>query len=77
MYNMQSGILRKTFSVGACPPEAAGRLNTSTSSSSKKKSKERCITGVATDALNAVVIVSTLDGTVNVSVFLLVTLAGV
>lgn len=67
MYNMQSGILRKTFSVGACPPEAASRLRPSSTTTSKKKSHERCITGLAVDAVNSMVIVSTLDGTVNVS----------
>ncbi|KAH9843207.1 Utp21-domain-containing protein [Rhodofomes roseus] len=65
MYNMQSGILRKTFSVGACPPEAASRPSPSSTTTSKKKSQERCMTGLATDALNSVVIASTLDGTVN------------
>ncbi|KZT71306.1 Utp21-domain-containing protein [Daedalea quercina L-15889] len=64
MYNMQSGILRKIFSVGACPPEAASRLRPPPATS-KKKPQARCITGLATDALNSVVIASTLDGTVN------------
>ncbi|KAF8077591.1 Utp21 specific WD40 associated putative domain-containing protein [Lyophyllum atratum] len=58
MWNMQSGIQRKTFNVGPCPPEAAQR-------SQSTKKKERSITGLATDALNRTVIASTLDGTIN------------
>ncbi|KAG5352836.1 hypothetical protein C0989_000178 [Termitomyces sp. Mn162] len=58
MWNMQSGILRKTFDVGPCPSEAKQHL-------SGLKKKERCITGLATDALNRTVIASTLDGTIN------------
>jgi len=63
MWNMQSGIKRKSFDVGPCPPEVTNSLR----SSSKKKGGERCITGLASDALNRLVIASTLDGTVNVS----------
>ncbi|RDB22141.1 U3 small nucleolar RNA-associated protein 21 [Hypsizygus marmoreus] len=59
MWNMQSGIKRKSFSVGPCPPEAAHRFRSGT------KKKERCVTGLATDALNRTVIASTLDGTIN------------
>ncbi len=36
-----------------------------------KKGNERTITGIATDALNRTVIVSTLDGTINVRIFCL------
>ncbi|KAG6885879.1 hypothetical protein C0993_008398 [Termitomyces sp. T159_Od127] len=54
MWNMQSGIRRKSFDVGSCPPEAKHRLT-----------KARCITGLVTDALNRTVIASTLDGTIN------------
>ncbi|KAG6897135.1 hypothetical protein C0992_003915 [Termitomyces sp. T32_za158] len=54
MWNMQSGIRRKTFDVGSCPPEAKHRL-----------SKARCVTGLVTDALNRTVIASTFDGTIN------------
>ncbi|KAF5369178.1 hypothetical protein D9615_009977 [Tricholomella constricta] len=59
MWNMQSGIQRKSFNVGPCPPEVAQRFQSGT------KKKERCITGLATDALNRTVIASTLDGTIN------------
>ncbi|KAG6836788.1 hypothetical protein H0H93_003209 [Arthromyces matolae] len=44
--------------VGICPPEVQQRTFGA-------KKKQRCITGLATDALNRVVIASTLDGTVN------------
>ncbi|KAJ4487730.1 Utp21 specific WD40 associated putative domain-containing protein [Lentinula aciculospora] len=60
MWNMQSGIRRRTFSVGLCPPEVAGRFQTTA-----KGTKDRSITGLVTDSLNTVVIASTLDGTVN------------
>ncbi|KAK2466709.1 hypothetical protein APHAL10511_000967 [Amanita phalloides] len=60
MWNMQSGLRRKSYDVGPCPPDAA---NGAFSSGSKRR--ERCITGLATDALNRILIVSTLDGTVN------------
>ncbi|KZT09652.1 Utp21-domain-containing protein [Laetiporus sulphureus 93-53] len=63
MYNMQSGILRKTYSVGPCPPEVTSKFRPT--GSTKKKLEERCITGLATDALNGSVVASTLDGTVN------------
>lgn len=61
MWNMQSGIRRRTFRVGPCPPEVAGRFQTTV-----KGTKERSVTGLATDSLNTMVIASTLDGTVNV-----------
>ncbi|KAJ3812423.1 Utp21 specific WD40 associated putative domain-containing protein [Lentinula aff. lateritia] len=60
MWNMQSGIRRRTFRVGPCPPEVAGRFQTT-----EKGTKERPVIGLATDSLNTVVIASTLDGTVN------------
>ncbi|KAK0228621.1 Utp21 specific WD40 associated putative domain-containing protein [Armillaria fumosa] len=60
MWNLQSGIRRKTFDVGPCPAEATSRLGTA-----GKKGNERTITGIFTDALNRTVIVSTLDGTIN------------
>ncbi|KAF8197530.1 Utp21 specific WD40 associated putative domain-containing protein [Pholiota molesta] len=50
MWNMQSGIQRKSFTLGPCPPERS----------------ERSVTGLATDSLNKTVIASTLDGTINV-----------
>ena len=59
MYNMQSGIRRKSYTVGPQPPEVASRLHSS--------SNERIVNGLATDALNKLVIASTSDGTINVS----------
>jgi len=61
MWNMQSGSKRKTFDVGQCP-EGMRRLH-----NLGKKVNNRCITGLASDALNRLVIASTLDGTINVS----------
>ncbi|EMD38277.1 hypothetical protein CERSUDRAFT_113446 [Gelatoporia subvermispora B] len=63
LYNMQSGIFRKSFGIGPCPPEVPARFRPS--STTGKKAQERSVTGLATDALNTVVIASTLDGTVN------------
>ena len=60
MYNMQSGIYRKAFDIGSCPEGVPNR------SSSSKKKADRCVTGLASDALDRVVIASTLDGTINV-----------
>ncbi|KAL0946708.1 hypothetical protein HGRIS_012895 [Hohenbuehelia grisea] len=62
MWNMQSGIQRRSFAIGVCPPEASHRFH---NVPGKKKAPERCITGLATDALNTVLIASTLDGTIN------------
>jgi hypothetical protein len=62
MWNMQSGIKRKSFSIGACPPEVNDRFRPSTT----KKGSERCVTGLASDSLNRMVIASTMDGTINV-----------
>ncbi|THH13858.1 hypothetical protein EW146_g6403 [Bondarzewia mesenterica] len=62
MWNMQSGMQRKTFSIGPCPPEVASKFRPPPG---KKKSQERSVTGLTTDALNRVVIASTLDGTIN------------
>jgi U3 small nucleolar RNA-associated protein 21 len=64
MWNMQSGIKRKSFSIGPCPSEVSHRFR-----NPGKKGGERCVTGLATDALNTLVIASTLDGTINVSFF--------
>ncbi|KIJ69248.1 hypothetical protein HYDPIDRAFT_81033 [Hydnomerulius pinastri MD-312] len=61
MWNMQSGLKRKTLKVGPCPQSVVDRLE----ASSKPKASERSITGLATDALNRLIIVSTLDGTIN------------
>ncbi|KAF8163624.1 Utp21-domain-containing protein [Crassisporium funariophilum] len=60
LYNMQSGIKRKTYTLGPCPPEVAARFYSGTA-----KRSERSVTGLATDSLNTVVMASTLDGTVN------------
>ncbi|KXN80981.1 hypothetical protein AN958_06493 [Leucoagaricus sp. SymC.cos] len=59
MWNMQSGIKRKSYDVGPCPPEATSRLRDGA------RKRERTITGIATDPLNRVVVASTLDGTLN------------
>ena len=64
MWNMQSGLKRKKFDVGACPPGVSSRFNIR--AVSKKQTECRSITGLATDALNRLVIASTLDGTINV-----------
>ncbi|KAI0672967.1 Utp21-domain-containing protein [Trametes maxima] len=61
MYNMQSGIQRRTFDVGPCPANVPSRFRPAADG----KKKDRCITGLASDALNRVVIASTLDGTIN------------
>ncbi|KAI6132073.1 Utp21 specific WD40 associated putative domain-containing protein [Pisolithus croceorrhizus] len=58
MWNMQSGIKRKAFKLGPCPPELPG-------TKVETKKGDRAITGLATDALNRVVIASTQDGTIN------------
>ncbi|PPQ97575.1 hypothetical protein CVT26_002362 [Gymnopilus dilepis] len=60
MWNMQSGIKRKSYTLGPCPPEVAARFYSGTA-----KRSERSISGIATDSLNRVVIASTLDGTIN------------
>lgn len=65
MYNMQSGILRRTFNVGPCPANVASRFRPT----GTKRKDERCITGLASDALDRIVVASTLDGTVNVCLF--------
>ena len=61
MWNMQSGIKRKSFKLGPCPPEVATRFYLGSA-----KQKERSISGLATDSLNSHVIASTLDGTIDV-----------
>jgi WD40 repeat protein len=63
MWNMQSGARRKSFSLGPCPKGVSTKYRPPPG---KQKSEERSVTGLATDSLNRVVIVSTLDGTVNV-----------
>ncbi|KAH8827004.1 Utp21 specific WD40 associated putative domain-containing protein [Flagelloscypha sp. PMI_526] len=61
MWNLQSGIKRKSFVLGVAPPEVTNRTVRMT----KKKGEGRCISGIASDSLNRVVVVSTLDGTMN------------
>ncbi|KZT61545.1 Utp21-domain-containing protein [Calocera cornea HHB12733] len=56
MWNLQSGILRKTFDL--TKPVKGEKKR-------KLKSSERIVTGVATDALNRVVVVSTAAGTLH------------
>ncbi|KAF7304957.1 WD-REPEATS-REGION domain-containing protein [Mycena kentingensis (nom. inval.)] len=58
LWNLQSGVLRKTFVLGPCPPELANRVQQS-------KEEARSVTGLAVDPLNTTVIASTLDGTIN------------
>ena len=63
MFNMQSGIRRKTFKLGFVPQKVVQQKDggdTTTKSS-------RAVTGLGSDALNRVVIASTQDGTMNVS----------
>ncbi|CAL1705181.1 unnamed protein product [Somion occarium] len=62
MYNMQSGARRKSFELGPYPSDAS---NQAQSAGSSRKKSERCVTGLASDALDRVVIAGTLDGTVN------------
>ncbi|EAU88858.2 WD-repeat-containing protein [Coprinopsis cinerea okayama7 len=61
MWNMQSGIRRRTFQLGPCPPEVANRIHGTNS----EKQKERAVTGLATDPLNTTLVACTMDGTVN------------
>lgn len=63
MYNIQSGILRRTFDVGPCPSNVPSRFRPTANG---KRKEERCITGLASDALDRVLVASTLDGTINV-----------
>ncbi|KAF9557999.1 Utp21-domain-containing protein [Agrocybe pediades] len=60
MWNLQSGIKRKSYTLGPCPAEVSARFY-----SGSVKRSERAITGLATDSLNRAVIASTLDGTIN------------
>ena len=65
MWNMQSGIRRRTFQLGPCPPDVANRIHGTNS----EKQKERAVTGLATDPLNTTLVACTMDGTVNVCSF--------
>lgn len=78
MWNAQSGVLRRVFKVGdlgvkgdtgATGSSGLGAASTSTSTRYRKQS-DRTITGIATDALNTVLVASTLDGTINVGCLL-------
>ncbi|KAF9511143.1 hypothetical protein BS47DRAFT_1470832 [Hydnum rufescens UP504] len=62
LWNMQSGIRRKTFKVGDAPSQ--GEQSTQ---AAVKALNGRPITGLAVDALNRILVASTLDGTLNVS----------
>ena len=62
MYNMQSGARRKSFKLGPYPLDDPETLQEAGSS----KKVERPVSGLASDALDRVVIASTLDGTLNV-----------
>ena len=64
MWNIQSGLIRKKFDVGRSPPGVSTRFNIR--ATTKKQTEYRGVTGLATDALNRLVIASTLDGTINV-----------
>ncbi|KAF8334258.1 Utp21-domain-containing protein [Cantharellus anzutake] len=66
MWNMQSGIRRRTFDVG--PLEKTESVLDSRKDHEpvdKKLYKERAITGLAVNALNTVLVAATLDGTLN------------
>ncbi|KAL1693333.1 Utp21 specific WD40 associated putative domain-containing protein [Schizophyllum commune] len=70
MWNAQSGVLRRVFKVGDLGVKGdtstgAGTGTPSTSSTRYRKQSDRTITGIATDALNTVLVASTLDGTIN------------
>ncbi|KAI4517151.1 WD40 repeat-like protein [Schizophyllum commune Loenen D] len=73
MWNAQSGVLRRVFKVGdlgnkgdtgATGSSGLGAASGSSSTRYRKQS-DRTITGIATDALNTVLVASTLDGTIN------------
>jgi U3 small nucleolar RNA-associated protein 21 len=59
MWNVQSGIRRKTFDVGPVPDEADWRW--------REKGRGRGISGLVTDSLNKWLVAGTVDGTLNVS----------
>lgn len=59
MWNIQSGIRRKTFDVGPVPDEVDWRW--------KEKGQGRGISGLVTDSLNKRLVAGTVDGTLNVS----------
>lgn len=57
MWNLQSGIKRRTFKIGPC-----ARATTEQTDMSKSRESGNCITGLDTDALNRVVVASTSNG---------------
>ena len=61
MWNMQSGLKRRSFALGECPSEVEHRLGNMSSQRGK-----RVVTGLASDALNRMLVAGTLDGTINV-----------
>ncbi|KAI5899586.1 Utp21-domain-containing protein [Schizophyllum commune H4-8] len=63
MWNAQSGVLRRVFKVGDLGTK--GETSTAASATRYRKQSDRTITGIATDALNTVLVASTLDGTIN------------
>ncbi|KAF6763843.1 Utp21 specific WD40 associated putative domain-containing protein [Ephemerocybe angulata] len=67
MWNMQSGMRRRTFKLPACPAEVAGRVHSANAGAGGKASgaRERSVVGLATDTLNQWLVACTLDGTLN------------
>jgi U3 small nucleolar RNA-associated protein 21 len=61
MWNLQSGVKRKTFQLGTAPTSGTRRTKLA------RRSDNRVVTGIATDSLNRILISATLDGSVNVS----------
>ena len=59
MWNLQSGIRRKTFDVGPVPDDVDW--------SWKEKGRGRGISGLVSDSLNKWLVAGTVDGTLNVS----------
>ena len=62
MWNMQSGVQRKSYTLGPCPPNVAAQFD-----SGAVKCSDRTITELATNSLNSVVIASAVGGTLSVS----------
>jgi hypothetical protein len=60
-WNLQSGIKRKTFTLPPPPADCAPMF--------RDGKKDRVVVGIACDALNRVVVVATMDGTINVGSF--------
>ena len=59
MYNMQSGMWRRKYELGATPSEVTSRKQIT--------DKGRVVNGIATDSLNKLAIASTSDGVIYVS----------